>query len=326
MGYREAVVGEVACDESGSEGEKLVGGVTDVFAHASVGLSLAAAGDCVAEIRDRIRSPAQEYKANHLLRDKHRNVLVWLLGESGPILGHAHVLLVDKTLFLISRMVELLLGADDGADGRADGGADRAGAANTLYLGGPRAFGTERWTAFLESFNTVVRVRNRRGDRVSVDSFFQDLDYLLRFRTADGIRDVLDALSGGRGRIEDYRASLARDPEVVSAVDPMVPAIVRTVAHWSGAGPVEVVHDEQLSLTELRIAALKRLCDGRLAGLRLVDSRDDTRVQVADFLAGVARRIASDELNGNGDPELITLLRPYVLGTTRPGTGRPGGR
>lgn len=35
-------------------------------------------------------------------------------------------------------------------------------------------------------------------------------------------------------------------------------------------------------------------------------------MQIADFLAGVARKIASDELNGNGDAELTSLLRPYV--------------
>jgi len=50
----------------------------------------------------------------------------------------------------------------------------------------------------------------------------------------------------------------------------------------------------------------------RLQGLRLVDSRGDARVQLADFLAGIARVIASDELNERGDPHLTALLRPYV--------------
>ncbi|GAP50841.1 predicted protein, partial [Streptomyces azureus] len=63
---------EIACDESGSDGENLTGGNTDVFAHASMSLSMATAAAAVREIRDRIRSPAEEYKANHLLREKHR--------------------------------------------------------------------------------------------------------------------------------------------------------------------------------------------------------------------------------------------------------------
>src|SRR5690242_9076845 len=60
---------EIACDESGSEGEHLVGGNTDVFAHASVNLSIDTSAACVQEIRARIGSPALEYKANHLLRE-----------------------------------------------------------------------------------------------------------------------------------------------------------------------------------------------------------------------------------------------------------------
>jgi hypothetical protein len=38
----------------------------------------------------------------------------------------------------------------------------------------------------------------------------------------------------------------------------------------------------------------------------------DPRVQIADFLAGVARKVASDELDGRGDAELVALLRTYV--------------
>ena len=49
-----------------------------------------------------------------------------------------------------------------------------------------------------------------------------------------------------------------------------------------------------------------------LTNVRLVDSMDDARVQVAEFVAGVARRIAEDALTGKRDAELTTLLRPYV--------------
>lgn len=190
---------EIACDESGSEGTKLVGGVTDVFAHASIGLSLDDAFACVREVHDRIRSPVREYKANHLLRAKNRSTLEWLLGSSGPIFGRAHVYLVDKALFL-----------------------------------------------------------SRHGP-----------------------------------------------------VDPLYGAILRAVELWDG--PVSVVHDQQRSLTPERIASLKEQSP-RLVSLTLVDSRRDARVQVADFLAGVARKIASEWLNGRGDTVLVELLRPYVDG------------
>jgi hypothetical protein len=94
------VVLEIACDESGYEGERLIGTTTRLFAHASVRI-----GDPVAvlaELRDRIRSPATQYKANHLLREKHRATLHWFLGPAGPVFGRGHVFLLDKAEFVRS--------------------------------------------------------------------------------------------------------------------------------------------------------------------------------------------------------------------------------
>lgn len=185
---------EIACDESGYEGDRLVGGVTDVFAHAGVDLPAAAAAGCLAELRRRIRSPALEYKANHLLRGKHRGVLLWLFGASGPVLGHAHVHVVDK----------------------------RAAAPGTELL---------------------------------------------------------------------------------------VPALRETVRVWGG--DITIVHDRQNALTPARLALVG-------CPVRFVASGDDPRVQVADFLAGVATRVASDARAGRPDPELAALLAPYLTRTSDP--------
>ncbi len=62
-----------------------------------------------------------------------------------------------------------------------------------------------------------------------------------------------------------------------------------------------VVHDEQSALTADRLTRLQRALAGPdgvspLAGLVTVDSRDDPRVQVADLLAGIARRSVPDAL------------------------------
>ncbi|MEV6718606.1 DUF3800 domain-containing protein [Lentzea sp. NPDC051208] len=217
---------EIACDESGSEGEKLVGGVTAVFAHAGVSLSEAEASGCVESLRQMIKSPALEYKANHLLRTKNRWVLLWFLGPDGPLAGRARVQLVDKRRYLASRV-------------RAEFGS----------VTGP-----------LELYNDLLRARGPRG-----------------------------------------------------ALDPLFPAILRTVAQWEG--PVSIVHDQQLSLTAGRIQRLRELAP-RLESLTLVDSQHDARVQVADFLAGIARRVAEEELNGKPDREAIELLMPYVVGPT----------
>ncbi|CAM5269819.1 hypothetical protein SALBM311S_12527 [Streptomyces alboniger] len=299
---------EVACDESGSDGENLTGGNTDVFAHASVRLPVEHAAAAVQEIRNRIRSPAEEYKANHLLREKHRAVLEWLLAPAGPIYGHAHVHLTEKTFFVVDRAVDLLLGP----------GAAQAEAV-TLFRVGRGVFGDERWREFLAAANQLLRVRNDGEPQAPVQVFFREVDALRRAHAGTGVSDVLDRLAAARPRADAYRAGLADGPTLVPVLNPLLPAIVATAAHWSADGrPVRLVHDRQNMLTPERIAwiaTMTRRAGVQLAGLRLVEARRDPRVQVADFLAGIARKIASDELNGRGDPPLTALLRPYV-GTT----------
>ncbi|GGX19796.1 hypothetical protein [Streptomyces lomondensis] len=301
-GEREGATGpflEIACDESGSDGENLTGGNTDVFAHASVSLSVAEAAAAVREIRDRIRSPAEEYKANHLLREKHRAVLEWLLAPDGPIHGQARVHLMEKTFFVVDRAVGLLL--DDPA------------AAVALFRAGPPTFGEEGWRTFLEAANRLLRVR---GDGEPVNAFYGTVDALRRAHPGTDAAGILERLAATRPRAVSYRAGFLDGPPLIPVLNPLLPAIVRTAALWSGDGrPVRLVHDRQNMLTPDRIAWLEeaaRRAGVGLAGLRLVVAREDARVQVADFLAGIARKIASDELNGRSDPALTALLRPYV--------------
>jgi hypothetical protein len=291
---------EIACDESGAEGEKLVGGETDVFAHAGVRLSIESAADCVQEIRNRIRSPALEYKANHLLREKNRSVLLWLLSPAGPIHGNARVHLTDKAFFLLGKVTGLLVGPQSES------------LAATLYREGHTAVGQAPWDAFLEAGNNLMRVKNRRAGS-PVEPFFTVVDALLLVAAPGRVREILELFRRARPRAEAFRAQVLGNPLMIPPLDSWLPAIVQAVAYWGEGGKsVSIVHDEQLSLSEERISQLKAMIGGRLTGLRLVDSRSDARVQIADFLAGVARRIGSEELGNRGDAELIALLRPYV--------------
>lgn len=313
----------IACDESGYEGEKLVGGETDVFAHASVRMTTESAARCIVELRRRIRSPALEYKANHLLREKHRPVLEWLLGPAGPIHGDAHVHLVDKSFLVVTKIVDLLVAATP--DHRADA------MALTLYREGRRTIAREDWSAFLASSNTLLRTRNRQGVRARIDSFSRTVEVLRAGASseAEHILGLLQPCAHPPG------TSLLDDPGTIPALDLLVPAIVHAVLHWSDecGGPVSIVHDRQTALTEERIAQITETFgeSGRLTDVTLVASRSDPRVQVADFLAGVARKAASDELADRGDAELGALLRPYVdpssiwatTGAGPLGSGRP---
>lgn len=304
---------EIACDESGYEGEKLIGGTTDVFAHASVGLTADESADCIAELRRRIRSPAQEYKANHLLREKHRDVLVWWLGDDGPVQGRARVLLVDKTYRLVSGLSDVLDAGGSGAE------------AVTLYRDGPTVFGRDKWLVFLDAFNNLVRAKDRLTASASAAAF-QHTVGLMGVSTLNGevgeiLRPLTVEIAGVIGRAQTSERSRSMPP-----FDPLIPAILEAVSRWGGADrPVSIVHDRQNLLTRGRIARLTDLARERglgLAGFELVDSIADTRVQMADFLAGIARKIASLELNGAGDPELTGLLRAHVDGSSTWGDPR----
>jgi hypothetical protein len=294
---------EIACDESGSEGESLIGATTDVFAHAGVRLDTAAAAACVRGMRERGPTPALEYKANHVLRERNRPALVWLLGPAGPLHGNAHVYLVDKAFFVVGKVVDLLVA---GVTHTPDMGLypdERVrDMAATLHGEGPAVFGAELWAAFLVSANNLMRPRNRRGVRTSVDSFFRTVDEMGRDS------EILGLLAAGRTRAEAFRARLRDEPAMIPALDPLNPALIRAVARW-GPGPVAIVHDETVSLSDERI---RRLFPTGRPALTFADSRTDPRVQVADVLAGAARAIASDEINGRSDAELVALLRPFV--------------
>lgn len=322
---------EIACDESGYEGERLIGVPNDVFAHAGVHLDAATAVECLWELRARIRSPATEYKANHLLRRKHRAVLVWLLGPSGPLLGNAHVYLIDKAFHVVVCLTRVLTG--DGPD-RVEA------AARTLHRLGPRRFTPGQWTGFLAAANAVLRGKDRLDVRTPVDGLFGALDVLRSAGAPDEVDGILATFGRARPRAEAFREHLRDDPAALPVADPLMPAIVRAVAHWGTAGRhVAIVHDRQTALPQVRVEQLRRIVEGsaatgRLTALSLVDSAVDLRVQVADILAGAVRRTAMEQLDGRGDAEITALVRPYLDASSRWGdddswsrlTGEPGAR
>jgi Protein of unknown function (DUF3800) len=295
---------EVACDESGSEGDKLVGGTTDVFAHASVLVRADLAAAWLDEVRLRARSPAEEVKASVVLREQNRSLLRDLLGADGPYAaadGGAFVHLTDKRLHLLVRLLTLL------------GGSDPENAA-VVHRDGPALAG-QAWDGLLRTFNDLMRARTIEDARRQAAAYRGRARLLARAlggtalgavvaRTADAVPATDAALLHLLDR---------KRPEVV--LDPLLPALAAAVAHWGADGrPVRVVHDEHRALREAGLERLESLCGppGALDGIRFVDSRDDARVQLADFLAGTARRLASGALAGRPDPELVELLRPYV--------------
>ena len=290
---------EIACDESGSEGEKLIGGNTDVFCHASVLLSEDEAADCVRVLREMIRSPAVHYKSGHLLREKNRRALEWFLGPDGPVLHRSTAFLVDKTQLLLLAFAGRLARTEPFA---ADPAAHAAVVA-ALYRAAPR------WGGFLGLLNDLMRF-GPVGETASTQALAGLVRALLPAEPDGPARDVLALLDRHRAALDVLvRTAVRPDPMLPLAMDPLIPAILRSVDRWGADDPVSIVHDRHVTLTDARVAEILALRRDRLLRLRLVAAGADTRIQVADYLAGVVRKLASDELAGAADPALTALLR-----------------
>jgi hypothetical protein len=129
----------------------------------------------------------------------------------------------------------------------------------------------------------------------------------------------MSLLDSTRPIAEATRASHLQNPKITPLMEPLLPALNRTVRYWgSYTQTLSVVHDEQSALTPERITDIATAFAAgdrpghRLTEVRFVDSRREPRVQLADFVAGIARRLATDELKGRADPEIITLLGPLI--------------
>ena len=300
---------EIACDESGFSGTNLLRSTAPVITHASVDLRPDEAVTLITELRSGFRLSPHELKSGQFLRRPGAGAtLDWLLTA---LAGRAHVHLVDKEFFLVTRVVDLFLTEPSYLSGTRLAPASRT-AAEALYraaadqhgpaagdqhgqTAGHRPTGGHRHgpadparDAFLSAF--VDLVRNRKGRPPippTLDRFFQARDALPGHVFDDLDRDhVLAVLT----RLH------ADDRSIPPPLEPLLPALAETVLTWSAGGRrVLVTHDEQSALTADRLTRLQQALAGPdgispLAGLVMADSRDDPRIQVADLLAGVARR------------------------------------
>jgi hypothetical protein len=273
-----------------------------MITHASVDLSVDEAVGLIAALRSKFRFSPREVKSGRFLRGPGAaEALEWLLAA---LRGRAHVQLVDKEFFLATRIVDLFLAEPTYAAGTRLSQGQRA-AALDLYRAG-RSAGRD-WAGFLAAFVELVRVKRRQQpDPAALARFF-------RMRDASVRDTVLDQLS--RDHVWSVLTRLSDDDRSIPPpLEPMLPALAETVLFWSGGTRrVLVVHDEQSALTAGRLRRLQQVLAGGaavspLAGLVVVDSRDDPRVQVADVLAGVARRWPVTVDNGP--------IRPFLSRTS----------
>ena len=315
---------EIACDESGFSGSNMLTAPTPLFTHASVDLGVDEAADLIRTLRSGSGRSLTEFKSGQFLRRPQGTEK--LAGFLAALSGRAHVYVVDKEYFLVTRIIDLFLVEPSYAAGTRLTQNHRP-AALALYRAG-RAQSRE-WSVFLAAFVELVRTKRRqRPDRIVVERFVKARDALAAAGLGADAEGVLEGLS--QTRVQAVLTRLAQnDQSIPPPLEPMLPALAETVLFWSrGQRQVLVIHDEQSALTAGRLRRLQQvLTDGArslaadageawtiparlspLAGLVAVDSRDDPRIQVADLLAGVARR--SPDRSDDG------LLGPFLSPTS----------
>lgn len=315
---------EVACDESGNEGENLFASGSTVFVHASTDLDAVTAAAIMDEVRTDTRSQAPEIKSRTLLTPGNEDVLLALL-ENPDLQGRVSVHLTEKRFFLASKLVDLIVeevmherGEDIYRDRRA-----RAWAW-ILYQDAPAQLGPA-WTALLDAFNELTWRRPGRSKASETSTFLAALE---------------DARSGATGRVahilriahagESHVLDLAREAsdtskEVLRNLDPIVAAVGQTARTWHERtnADIRIVHDEAPAITpELKAALMLGLSAAAtaelglppvsLVGINTVDSKLEPRVQVADLFAGVGRACAQDALAGHPNEKWIRALRPHL--------------
>jgi hypothetical protein len=278
---------EIACDESGFSGTNLLDPATPVITHASVDLDVPEAAEVIAVLRSRLHRRS-EYKANQLLRPEQRPALEWFLTT---LRGRAHVHIIDKAGYVAARVLELFTEEPSYAAGTSLG-RDHSDAVLAL----------RRRIGFLTAFVELTRTKRvRLIDHDAVDRFLATMPADL-----PALREVT------RARVVEVMVRLIdEDPAFPPPLEPLVPALAETLLFWSaGERSVSMVHDEQSALTRDRVARLGTFlaeavhpAPAPLRSFLQVDSRDDPRVQVADLLAGVARRRT---------PQPDELLAPYL--------------
>ena len=186
-----------------------------------------------------------------------------------------------------------------------------------LRLVGPATFGEPTWQDFLIHAGNLVRMNRRRLPRTAVRDFEDMLASLVATPRHGETREALVALQGRSAVVAGIRQGYLDDPKRTPLLEPLIPALSRAVLRWGASTRhLHVLHDEQSALTPERIGDIQARLDaehpGHLLTVSRVDSMAEPRVQVADLVAGIARRAARGVLLGRSEPELMELVTPLI--------------
>lgn len=318
-------IAEIFCDESGHDGENLMAGTTPVLAHSSLYMDLAEAADLVVYLRTKTKAQSSELKASDVLRNG--QAINELFGEHGKLVGHTQVYLIEKANFAIGKIIDLLIEEEAhrlGINLYANGTAKQM--ADDLYEFGPRALGVDAWDDLVAAFTSLMRTKQRKGEKETVNSFFEKIDeYRLKARR-EKVTRVLQLVWRTRSHADIFQKAVAAGL-AQKTLDPLQTSLFQLAYTWHGVlkQPIMIMHDQQTALTEKLMKLLLKVANEGsppsfnlprikfpLVDVKQVDSKADPRIQLADIAAGFCRQVAESALQGNADEERLGQVRRLV--------------
>ena len=317
---------EIACDESGSEGENLISGPTRVFAHGSTDLTYEEASDVIADLRNETSYGGSELKSSRLLKGRYLAQTLRHFEPGGTLRGRVKVSITDKAYMAVCKVVDLVIEEDAHRKGIRlhDSGTARQ-IARDLFAEGPRAYGMTTWDRLLREFVSFVRTTQRQGEKASLDQLIGTIDDLRLLSRRQRVEAAMQLLWEGRAELSTYTepGGSSRESDL-RTLDPVIPAIMQTAGEWHRitGKSIAIVHDRQAVLTETTCATLIRA--GKrphpdfpirvpIVAISQVDSRDDPRIQVADIVAGLGTLAGRTALTGALEANVRRALRPTLI-------------
>jgi hypothetical protein len=294
----------VACDESGWDGEQLVGRERRFLVFASVAVDDREAAELVQMLRERARvRQAGELKFRLFKDDPQRWSLLeeaWRPG--GALHDRCSVYVVDKEYAAAAKVIDLLLEEKEHAEGKnLYAGGQARGLARILAVEGPRAL---RGSLFEEVMSSFVALASQRGvsrREAATQAFFAVIDRAWAASTRKAITELLARLRDTRA----YAAALHDGEVEFPLLEMLIPAVSQTARRWGHRlGRVSLLTDEQRMLTDAALRTV-RLYARSPVGMTLLtrergvdaaavvrgSSTGHPSVQLADLLAGAAAAV-----------------------------------
>ncbi|MFI5690063.1 hypothetical protein [Streptomyces sp. NPDC051636] len=202
----------VACDESGWDGEQLVGRERRFMVFASVAVDDAEAAPLVQDLRERARIRQAGELKFRLFKDRpeRRSLLQQLWGPGGVLLERCSVYVVDKEYAAAAKVIDLLLEDKEYDEGRNlyAGGQART-LARALALEGRRALRGALFEELMSAFVTLASQRAVGRQEEALGAFFTVVDRAWGASTRKAVTELLARVRGTR----PYAAGL-HDEEV----------------------------------------------------------------------------------------------------------------